>query len=88
MDVIDEDEDAAREDEQHGDDAESADGIEPDKEVYGERLFASGSWNESGEYSHARGGSMVCVVVDGILQSITQNKPVKVKTENVDLKSF
>ena len=31
---------------------------------------------------------MVCVVVDGILQNITQSKPVKVRTEDVDLKSF
>ena len=41
IDVVDKDKDAARKDEHHGDDAESADGIEPDEEVYGEWLFAS-----------------------------------------------
>ena len=52
FDVVDEDKDAAREDEHHGDDAEGADGIEAQEDVYSGRARRDGMdyakfWDDS-----------------------------------------
>ncbi len=85
MDVIDENEYAAREDEEHGDDTQGTDGVETDEEVCELCLFVSGGARRNVWYSHARGGSMV--FADGILQKITQKMLLEVMTENRGLRA-
>ena len=60
FDVVDEDKDAARKDEHHGDDAEGADGIEAQEDVYSGPARRDGmDYAKFWDDSHARGGSIV-----------------------------
>ena len=60
LDVVNEDKDAAREDEHHGDDAEGADAIDAQEDVCRGPTRRDGMDDtKSRDDSHARGGSMV-----------------------------
>ena len=60
FDVVDDDKDAARKDEHHGDDAESSDGMEAQEDVCSGLTCRDGMNDaKSSDDSHARGGSVV-----------------------------
>lgn len=57
--VVDEDKDAAREHEEHGDDAESTDGIETEKDIYAIVVGLGVQRRKKVNHLQARGGSMM-----------------------------
>ena len=57
LDVVNEDKDAAREYEQHRDDAQSTDGVEPKEKVYS--IFSVPDVAKTWNNLHARGGTIV-----------------------------